>query len=99
MAKGDVTIILEAATGAGNSASFYVGPNTSVTVMPDIDLVSAETADIQISDDNGTTFKDYQDGAAVELTAILNALRLYGPAVYRVAKDATASATAIILQE
>jgi len=99
MAKGDVTTILAATTSAGNSSHFYVGPNSSVTIMPDIDLVSTETADVQISDDNGETFKDYQDGAAVELTASLNALRLYGPAVYRVAKDSTASATAIILQE
>ena len=99
MSKGDITTILAAATGAGNSSHFYVGPGSNVTVMTDVDLAGAETADIQISHDNGTTFKDYQDGAAVELTATLNALRLYGPSVYRVAKDATVSATAILLQE
>ncbi|MCK5236077.1 MAG: hypothetical protein KAR06_03745 [Deltaproteobacteria bacterium] len=99
MAKGDITTILTATTSAGNSSHFYVRPDANVTIMPDIDLGAAETADVQISDDNGTTFKDYIDGSAVELTATKNAIRLYGPAVYRVAKDATASATAIILQE
>lgn len=99
MAKGDITTILTATTSAGNSDSFYVRPDANVTIMPDIDLGAAETADVQISDDNGTTFKGYLDGSAVELTATKNAIRLYGPAVYRVAKDATASATAIILQE
>jgi len=91
--------ILEATTSAANSAQFTVVENKSVTVMTDIDLVSAETADIQITHDGGATWKDYQDGAAVELTATLNAFRLYGPATYRVAKDATVSATAILFQD
>ena len=99
MAKGDVTTILATTTSAGNSSSFYVGPNSNVTIMTDAELVSAETADVQISYDGGTTFKDYIDTAAVELTATINAIRLYGPAVYRVAKDATVTTTAVILQE
>jgi len=90
--------ILDATTSAGNSELFFVVADTSVTIMTDIDLVSAETADVQITHDDGATWKDYLDGSAVELTATLNALRLYGPAAYRVAKDATASATAILLQ-
>ena len=93
------TEILAAQTGAGNSRPFTVEKDTSVTVMTDIDLAGAETADIQITHDGGTTWKDYLDGAAVELTATLNALRLYGPATYRVAKDATASATAVLFQD
>ena len=99
MATGNLTTILTATTGAGNSSHFYVRPESNVTIMPDINLGAAETADVQISHDNGTTFKDYLDGTAVELTATKNAIRLYGPATYRVAKDSTASATAIILQE
>jgi len=42
---------------------------------------------------------DYQDGAAVELTATKNAVRLYGPALYRPAKDSTSTATGMFLQE
>jgi len=90
--------ILAATTSEGNSRLFYVEADTSVTIMTDIDLVSAETAGVQITHDDGATWKDYLDGAAVELTASLNALRLYGPATYRIAKDTTVSATAILLQ-
>lgn len=97
--KGDITTILAATTSAGNSSSHYIGPMNNVTIMTDVDLVTTETADVQISYDNGTTWNDYLDGAAVELSATINALRLYGPMLFRVAKDASASATAIILQE
>lgn len=91
--------LLAAQTGAGNSAAFYVPQMLNATVICSPDLAGAETADIQISHDDGTTWVDYQDGAAVELTATQNGLRLYGPALFRVAKDATTGATGIYLQE
>jgi hypothetical protein len=92
-------VLLTAATGAGNSDPFYVPQMRNATVIVSPDLAGAETADIQISHDDGTTWVDYQYNGAIELTATKNAERLYGPALYRVAKDATAGATGIYLQE
>lgn len=91
--------LLAAQTGAGNSASFYVPQMLNATVICSPDLGAGETADIQISHDDGTTWVDYQDGAAVELTETQNAIRVYGPGLFRVAKDATSGATGIFLQE
>lgn len=98
MSERKALVILASTTGAGNSDKFYVDENRSVTITSDVDLAGVEVAAIEISPDNGVTFRAYLDGIAVELTATKNAIRLYGPAVYRVAKGATASATAIILQ-
>ena len=91
--------LLTAQTGAGNSDSFYVPQMLNRTLIVSPDLAGSETADVQISHDDGTTWADYLDGIAVELTATKNSLRLYGPAWFRVAKDVTAGATGIYLQE
>jgi len=90
-------VLLAAKTGADQSKSFYVAKDQVVTVMVSPDLATTETADIQISHDDGTTWADYIDGTAVELTLTKNTLRLYGPMLYRVDKDATAGATGVYL--
>ncbi len=91
--------ILLAVTGAGTSDSFPVKDGATVSVYCSPNLAGAETADIQVSPDNGVTWVDYLDGtAAVELTATLNAIKLYGPGRFRIVKDATVSATGIWLQ-
>jgi len=89
--------LLAKTTGAGNSADFYVSRDQVVSVMTSPNLAGSETADIQLSYDKGQTFVDYIDVSAVELTATKNAIRLYGPMLYRVAKDSTSTATGIYL--
>jgi len=81
-------------TAGDTSESFYVSKNAPASIHCTPDLVSAETVTMEISTDN-ETFVTYQDGAAVRLTASINALRLQGPAFYRVVKTATVSATAV----
>ena len=87
------TLIISQTAGA-TSDSFFVSKKEPATIHCVADLVSAETVAIEISLDD-ETFIPYQDGAAVQLTASINALRLYGPAFYRVVKSATATATAV----
>ena len=89
--------LLIATASAAQSKSFYVSKDQVVTVMASPILDGAETADIQISHDDEVTWQDYIDGIAVELTATKNAIRLYGPMMYRVDKDSTTSATGIYL--
>ncbi len=96
--RNAVETLLAAQTGAGNSEQFYIKQGEVATLICSPDLAGSETADVQISHDNGTTFVDYQDGGAIELSATKNAMRLYGPGLYRVAKDSTIGATGIFLQ-
>jgi len=99
MPLGSNKEILIATTDAGTSESFDVDEGKSVAVFCEPDLGSTETADIQICTDGIDTYVDYVDGTAVELTSTQNGIKLYGPGRFRVAKDATASATAIRVQE
>jgi len=89
--------LLAATTDADQSKDFYVNKDNVVTVMVSPDLATTETADIQISHDDGKTWADYIDGSAIELTLTRNTVRLYGPMLYRVDKDATAGATGVYL--
>lgn len=89
--------LLAATTDADQSEAFYVPKDQVATVMASPDLATTETADIQLSHDDGKTYADYIDGSAVELSLTKNAIRLYGPMWYRVDKDATAGATGIYL--
>ncbi len=91
------TELLAPKTGADQTKNFYVPKDQVVTIMASPILDGSETADVQISHDEGHTFQDYIDSTAVELTATKNAIRLYGPMMYRVDKDITASATGIYL--
>ena len=89
--------LLAATTSALPSKSFYVPKDQVVTVMTSPILAGSETADIQLSHNEEVTWVDYVDGTAVELTATKNAIRLYGPMLYRVDKDSTSTATGIFL--
>ena len=91
--------ILAAQTGAGNSLPFYVGSHQKATVMASPNLAGGETADVQVSHDDGTTWIDIQDTSALELSATRTMLQLDGPALYRLAKDSTAGATGLYLFE
>lgn len=92
--------LLAPATGAGNSAEFVVGEQHEATVYlhATSGLVVSEFADLQISHDGGSTWADYfKDGSQVRLTNTNNAVTIYGPGRFRVAKDATTNAAGIYL--
>jgi len=89
---------LAAVTGAAQSSEFFVRQEEKITVMCSPNLVSAETAQIQISHDDGTTWVDANNGTALQLTATINMIVLDGPGIYRVDKDATVSATGIYVR-
>lgn len=83
----------------GNSESFFVNNLHGAIIQVSPDLAGVEVAGIEISHDNGTTWVPYIDGTAVQLTATKNALRVYGPALYRVAKSVTATATGVYVMD
>ena len=87
-------ILIEPQTAQKTSASFFVSQHTNVAIHCVPDLGSTETVIIQISLDN-ITFVDYLDGATVKLDNAENALKLQGPAFFRVSKSVTAVATAV----
>ncbi len=59
-------------------------------------LTLAETVDVYISFDNGTTWDVlYVEGTAVQLTATDNAKTFYGPCHIGVTKSATAAAVGV----
>ena len=88
-------VLVASKTDAETSQSFFVAHNHSVSISCTPDLVSAEEVGILISSSQEGTFAPYQDGAPVKLHAAQNAVRLYGPAYYKVDKDATVTATAV----
>jgi len=90
-------VLVPSKTDAETSQSFFVAQNHSVCIHCTPDLDGIEKAQVEISSSQDGTFVPYQDGALVNLYSSQNALRLYGPAFYKVAKEATASATAISL--
>jgi len=89
--------LLAPTTDATQSANFYVPKDQVATVMCSPDLAGSETGDVQLSHDDGTTWVDYVDVSAVELSVSKNAIRLLGPMLYRIDKDSTAGATGIYL--
>ena len=96
MTKNNFYTLTTATTLASTSDSFYVDAESPVTVGIEPDLAAGETVDVQVTVD-GTTYKDYVDSdATVQLTTGQNTLRLYGPAIYKVQKTATATSTCAV---
>ena len=83
--------IVASATGAGQSIPYHVDDDKQVTIFAVPILVSAEVADIELTNDGGTTWA----ATGQQLTASVNILQLEGPASFRVNKGASVSATAI----
>lgn len=90
-------IIITSQTATDTSDAFYVSPDKDVNISCTPNLASGETAVVQISSDEEGVFADYEDGAAVKLDSSENAIRLAGPAWYKIVKSVTAGATAIHL--
>lgn len=92
--------LIPAGTAAATSkdSGFYINPGEEATVMCSPDLAGAEVVTIQISHDNGATWVDYQyNGATIQLTSTQNAVKLYGPMLYRTSKGVTAGSTGVFL--
>jgi len=85
--------IVTSQTGAAQSDEYYVDDDKQITVFAAPILVSAEEAEIELTNDGGTTWV----ATGQKLTATVNILQLEGPASFRINKDATAGATAIHL--
>jgi len=85
--------IITSQTAAAQSAEYHVDDDKQITVFAVPILVSAEVADIELTNDGGTTWV----ATGQQLTATVNILQLEGPASFRVNKGASTSATAIHL--
>lgn len=87
--------LLAATTGGGDSAELAVRNGHNATLIAS-NLAGAETGDIQISYDGGTSWIDvYADGSQQQLTATNNTTTVYGPGVFRVQLSATAGSCGV----
>lgn len=81
-------------TAAVNSVAIPVGDKCTFIVTGT--LGAAEKIDIEISPDRGSTFSDlYQDGLQTQLSTTNNAVTVYGPGIFRVAKGITSAACGV----
>lgn len=88
---------LSPTTSATASSSFFISGLERVTVICP-GLAGAETAQLQISYDEGLTFIDYYDrDGIVQFTATCNGLLVEGPGTFRVDKDASVGAVGVYL--
>jgi len=96
MAKATVVKeILAATTSAAASTGFSVSVENPVAVFVP-GLATTETADLQVTVDNGATFDDATDSnGTIQATASVNSFLVIGPGEYRINKSATASAVAV----
>jgi hypothetical protein len=95
-------ILLAPTTSAAQSEAFKVTRNMLPVTLHANLLAGAETADVQISVDNGSNWVDIREtvvgvGAAIELTVNHNVYRISSPGYYRVDKDATVGSCGIYL--
>lgn len=88
-------VILTPTTSAAQSSAIRLGDHETVTlVCPG--LAGVETAQLQISYDEGTTYVDYYDRDGVaQFTATCNALLVEGPGTFRVDKDASVASVGV----
>ena len=93
------TEIVAAATAGGEGEFGATAGRLPVTLFAP-GLAGAETVDIQISQDGGSTFTDvYQNGAQVQLDATNNVISLFGPGHYKAVKSATSASVGVYLSE
>ena len=88
--------IITEATGAANSGIVSVSARDLVSFGITGTIASGEYADVQYTDDGGSTWHDlYQDGSQVRMTDTNNMVTVYGPGIFRIAKEVTASAAGV----
>lgn len=90
-------VIITETTSAANSGVISVSAHDHVSFALTGTFGATEYADVQYTDDGGSTWHDlYQDGAQVRMGTTNNMVTVYGPGMFRVAKDATSSAAGVI---
>lgn len=84
------------AVPAGPTRQFTIGQKTAATLSATL-LAGVEEVDLTYSGDSGASFQTATDDAGnpLVLTATISQLKITGPGIYRVAKDATAGACAV----
>jgi hypothetical protein len=88
--------ILASTTAAAASSPVAVLTRRAVTLFCQPALVAAEVATLQISPDQGLTWVNViQGGSQVQLSATNTIVRVDAPAIVRLNKGATVSATAL----
>lgn len=88
------TQILVPTTAAAASRSFVVRTNRWVTGM-ETGIAGAETADLQISPDNGSTWITVLPAVTSQLNLANPSRRVIEPGLYRYNKSATVAAASI----
>ena len=91
--------ILEATTSATQSTAVGVSSSdVPVHFFCTPALGSGETATLQISGDEGSTWQDYyDDGSVAQITDTNSGVVVVGNGMYRINKSATSSATAVVV--
>tara|TARA_R110000803_G_scaffold78618_1_gene143798 strand:+ start:403 stop:708 length:306 start_codon:yes stop_codon:yes gene_type:complete len=93
------TTLLASQTAAAQSLDVIVTKdNLPYTFSCTPVLAGTEKATLQLKDNAGGYSDFYQDGILQELGATNMAVSIFGPAIFRIDKDITATATAVIGQ-
>jgi len=90
---------LTATTSAAQTGPFLVDGSRPVTLIAfaAAGLSAVEHGDVQITHDGGTTWQDlFASDTQIRLNSTNNAVTIYGPGTFRVDKDVTTNATAIL---
>lgn len=93
--------LLAATTSSAQSTKVVVGRGEVPREQRPISIsapgmAGAENADVQFSQDGGTTWNDlFEDGVQIRLTATNNMITIFGPGVFRIDKEATAAAVGV----
>ena len=88
--------IITETTDADQSKPISVSSGDLVTFALTGTYGATEYADVQYTDDGGSTWSDlYQDGSQVRLSTVNNMVTVYGPGIFRVDKDATSASAGV----
>ena len=94
--------ILAPTASAANSKNVGVMSNDKKTLImhASAGLTAGEYSDVQISHDSGATWQDlYENGIQTRLDSKNVAVAIYGPGLFRVAKESTTNAVGIYLSD
>lgn len=90
--------LIDAQTAAATGVFTLDRPDEGPVMLSQSGLAGAETVDLQISQDNGSTWIGVtESGSAVQLTLTNTTLQVAAPGIYRVNKGATGGAVTVAL--
>jgi hypothetical protein len=92
-----ITTAISSQTTAAQSTSITLADGQSITVFCSPNLAPREEVRLQVSYDGGTSWVDVRDGKydGVVLSNEVNTQTVTGPGVFRLDKEATATATTV----